>query len=76
MRHANNGAGRARAANRRARISSGTLLVLVIFVVVVLVTVYFALAMPGMDHSPNAPHEMENMLPSNHYLDDRTAEYN
>ena len=59
--HSNHSEGRV--ATRRPRISSGTLVVLVVVVLVVVVTVYFALGMPGMDHSPNAPHQMEDMLP-------------
>jgi hypothetical protein len=46
----------------RRRAASGTLVVLLVIAVVAAVIVYFALGMPGMDHSPSEPHDMENML--------------
>ena len=43
---------------------SGTVVVVVLALVVLIVVGYFALGMPGMDHTPDAPHDMENMQPA------------
>ena len=43
------------------RIASGTILVLIFGLLVIVVSLYFILGMPGMDHSPSQPHDMNNM---------------